>query len=580
MARPPLPRFIADVVEDRPARATLLAGAAALFAAGLDPKVWGPSLTTVQSAIRARPELESYVLIGAVGFAIMLLIGGAIGDLRRVRPLILGGLAVLIVTDAIGLVVTSGPPFIAARLVGSAASALVVPASLACVALAYHGVARATAIGFAYAAYGGAQALMPTLLTLIPGERWPGFAAAALAAGLALAIARNRVPELERPGRAERPYVLGTALWASSIVAISAGLLWLGSGWDNPIRLAIVGLGIALLVTFFAWEARRRAEHPASLRVDRRPVTIALFAGVVIAIAQSVPMVLLPTYFAIVPRYGPLFGLAAVAPLFLGLVLAGPIAGYLLSRLSPRVLVAAGLVVVGLGNLLVAVIAGPGTGYVLFVFPLLFIGVGFVIATTVRTAIIFASVPRGLPATAAALNEASIAVGNRIGNRARDRDRVAGLDGRARRVAERPGAAGCGDGPAAVLGPADRGRDAGVRLARRCGPAVGRRGLHRRLRDRRPHRPRAGRRGGGGRRFRGLVRAGPPGPARDARRRPDGVGLRAPRRARHRGVVTWRPERARDNGVMPLDPLRVDRVPLDDDHGAIVVLTLDRPGTS
>ncbi|HEY6571497.1 MAG TPA: hypothetical protein VIZ22_14485, partial [Candidatus Limnocylindrales bacterium] len=105
----------------------------------------------------------------------------------------------------------------------------------------------------------------------------------------------------------------------------------------------------------------------------------------------------------------------AVAPLFLGLVLAGPIAGYLLSRLSPRVLVAAGLVVVGLGNLLVAVIAGPGTGYVLFVFPLLFIGIGFVVATTVRTAIIFASVPRGLPATAAALNEASIAVGNRMG---------------------------------------------------------------------------------------------------------------------------------------------------------------------
>ena len=32
-----------------------------------------------------------------------------------------------------------------------------------------------------------------------------------------------------------------------------------------------------------------------------------------------------------------------------------------------------------------------------------------------RTAIIFASVPRGLPATAAALNEASLAVGNRIG---------------------------------------------------------------------------------------------------------------------------------------------------------------------
>jgi hypothetical protein len=45
----------------------------------------------------------------------------------------------------------------------------------------------------------------------------------------------------------------------------------------------------------------------------------------------------------------------------------------------------------------------------------LLIGAGFVVATTVRTAIIFASVPDGLPATAAALNESSVAVGSRIG---------------------------------------------------------------------------------------------------------------------------------------------------------------------
>ena len=47
--------------------------------------------------------------------------------------------------------------------------------------------------------------------------------------------------------------------------------------------------------------------------------------------------------------------------------------------------------------------------------PFLAIGAGFVIATTVRTAIIFASVPRGLPATAAALNEASLLLGMRAG---------------------------------------------------------------------------------------------------------------------------------------------------------------------
>ena len=230
MPRPPLPKVLADVLDDRQARTTLIAGSFALLAAGLDPKVWGPSLSTVQAAIRERPSLEAYILLGAVGSAILLLVGGAIGDLRRARPLIVGGLATLVVTGTVGLLVPSGPVFVVARLIGAAASALTIPASLATVALAYRGVARATAIGIAYAAYSGAIAVMPILLTVVPGAQWPGFVAAPIAALVALVVVRGRIPDLERPGRLERPYVLGTALWASAVVAISSGVLWLGSG--------------------------------------------------------------------------------------------------------------------------------------------------------------------------------------------------------------------------------------------------------------------------------------------------------------------------------------------------------------
>ena len=53
--------------------------------------------------------------------------------------------------------------------------------------------------------------------------------------------------------------------------------------------------------------------------------------------------------------------------------------------------------------------------YLLFILPLVLVGAGFVLATTVRTAIVFASTPRGLPASAAAINEASVGLGSRIG---------------------------------------------------------------------------------------------------------------------------------------------------------------------
>ncbi len=134
-----------------------------------------------------------------------------------------------------------------------------------------------------------------------------------------------------------------------------------------------------------------------------------------IAISQTVPMMQLPLYFHLVLGYGPLLATVALAPLFAALLLAGPVAGILLARYSPRTLVGAGVVAIGAADLLLWAIATPSAGYVLFVIPCVLVGAGFVVATTVRTAIIFASVPRGLPATAAALNEASIAVGSRIG---------------------------------------------------------------------------------------------------------------------------------------------------------------------
>ncbi len=170
-----------------------------------------------------------------------------------------------------------------------------------------------------------------------------------------------------------------------------------------------------VLLVFLAWELRGRGGPRAAVRVDRRPVTIALFVGFVIAFAQVVPMSQLPLYFGIAMGYGPVFGMVALAPLFLGLVAAGPIAGFLLVRYEPRHLIAGGVLVVGVGDLALAALLGPRAPYVGFVGPLLLVGGGFVVATTVRTAIIFASVPRGMPATAAALNEASIEVGTHAG---------------------------------------------------------------------------------------------------------------------------------------------------------------------
>jgi hypothetical protein len=413
--RPPFESVVGDLFADRARVRTLIAGALVLLAAGLDPRIWAPQLTTVQAAVRAQPSLDQAILLLGLIAAIVVLVGGAIGDLARARPIIRGGLVVLLVTAIAGLVLpTDGTAFELSRVFAVVAESLVFPVALAAVAVTFSGIARASAIGIAYAGYALGQAVVPELLTLVPGTYSPGFAAQLIVTAVALVVAWPRSFDLPQPRRGERPFVVGTALWASGIVSVATGLAWIGGG-TNPVRIGMIVVGGLLLAAFLAIERWRRIQQPEAVRVERRGVTVALFAGLVIAIAQTVPMAQLPNYFGVILGYGPFLGVLALVPLFLALLAAGPLAGWLLTRRSPRVLVGGGVVAVGLGNLVAAAIIGPSTTYLGFVVPLLVIGGGFVIATTVRTAIIFASVPRGLPATAASLNEASLLIGNRAG---------------------------------------------------------------------------------------------------------------------------------------------------------------------
>lgn len=415
MRRIPLPAVITDVFDDRVARQSLSIGALALVAAALDPKIWGPSLPTMQAAIRERPNIEILVLLGAVGGAALLLLGGAIGDSVRARPIILGGLVVELLASASGLIVTEGGLFVATRFLGHAAAAFVIPVSLALVATSYRGITRATAIGLAYGAYGAAGAAAPILLQIAPGLRAPAFIAAIAACAIAIWYARTRISDLPRPSTPERPYVVGTAVWAFGIITLTIGVTWIGGGLDNPVRWALIVGGIAVLGLALVHDRRRSRTPSGPVKIERRPVAIAVFVGIVIAISQTAPMLQLPLYFHLVQGYGPVLSMVAVGPLFAALVVAGPVAGVLLTRYSPRTLVGAGVLAIGLADLLLWFVSAPSAGYLAFVVPCLLIGAGFVIATTVRTAIIFASVPRGLPATAAALNESSLAAGTRVG---------------------------------------------------------------------------------------------------------------------------------------------------------------------
>ena len=418
MKKPPIPKVFRDLGAKPGAIQCLLVAAVSMGAAGLNPPVASPALPNMQAAIRAQPELNALVLLATLTAAALLFLGGILGDTDGRRGLLLGALGVLGAANLFGLLDASSPLFVVSRLAAAAAAYAVLPFALALVATTYQGVSRATAIGVVYAAYGAGTAVGPALLTVLgpAGPPWPAFLAASIAAALALRFVWSRAPNLDAIARSDPGYVVATAVWAFAIIVITCTAIGIGNRDADAFRVGLLIVGLVMIGGYVAWDRRRRHRPEVPfLRVEKRPVAVAVGVGVVVSFAQAAPLFQLPLFFYLILQYGAIGASLATLPFVVALVVAGPVAGAMLTRFRPRTLVAVGLAAVGLGNVIAAVVLGRDVPYLALALSLVFIGAGFVIATTVRTAIVFASVSRGLPATAAALNEASLLVGGRIG---------------------------------------------------------------------------------------------------------------------------------------------------------------------
>jgi DHA2 family methylenomycin A resistance protein-like MFS transporter len=371
-------------------------------------------MPAAQAALHQRPELEATFLLVTMIAVAFTILGGLLGDVLRRRQLLLSGLLGMVVAELGSAAFDTGPLFLASRLLAAAATGIILPVALAIVAVTYTGGARATALGIVYALLGGATATAPAILLTVQPHvgRWPAFLLAALCALIVLPLARRFVPETS-PAGLRVADVAGHGLWALGLLMVTGGIVGISSNPASPIRWSLIGAGLLLIGGFLVWQ-RRRQDAADDAAIDVRPVTVALIAGVVIAVAQTAPAVQAPLFFQIANGMGSLRATIAIAPFVLALLVSGPLAGLLLARWSPRALIVGGLLVVGLGDIGFA-LAGPDTFYPWFILPLAAIGAGFVVGTCVRTAVIFASVPRKLPATAAGLNQSSLMLGGQIG---------------------------------------------------------------------------------------------------------------------------------------------------------------------
>lgn len=341
----------------RPGRSPwpLVVAAAATALLLLDVTVVYVALPSLAADLGASfAELQWVVDAYALAVAATLLAFGALADRAGRRRVFLGGLAAFAAASLACALAGSGLALVLARAAQGVGAGALFATSLALIAAAYEGPARAAALGAWGALSGASLAAGPVLGGLVIdglGWRWVFAANLPLAAAIWVATRRG-VAETRGPAR--RPDLAGALVWTAALALLVTGLMRGGEdGWGAPSTVGCLA-GAAALLTGFATLELRRAEPLLDVRLFRGA---SLSGTVAVAFLQSVaiyPVLLfLVVHLQAGLGYDALEAGVRALPITLALFALAPLGGRLTGLVPLRWLLGAGLVGVAAGLLLI-----------------------------------------------------------------------------------------------------------------------------------------------------------------------------------------------------------------------------------
>ncbi|WP_309234456.1 MFS transporter [Nocardia sp. XZ_19_385] len=387
----------------------------------LDATIVNIALPSVQSELGLSDANRQWVITAyALAFGGLLLLGGRIsGSIGHRRAFVIG-LIGFAVASVLGGAANGAAPLFAGRAAQGMFAALLAPAALSLLTMTFvEARERARAFGvFAAVGAGGSAVGMVAggLLTEHADWRWCLYvnlpiAGAALAGSVFL---RGDAPR--RTGDFDVPGVVVSA--AGLVALVYAFTLAEGRGWgDRVVVLLLVG-GTALLALFALIESRTK--HPL---LPLRIVAHRLRGGTLLAIGLTqVAMfgfyLFMTYYMQGVLRYSPVQAgvvfLLTAAGIAVG---ATVVAGSLLSRITPRALLVAGLVVTAAGmSILTRLTADTDNVFLLYLLPAqLLIGLGLGCVMTPATSLATSQVAVAEAGIASATFNAAQQLGGALG---------------------------------------------------------------------------------------------------------------------------------------------------------------------
>lgn len=326
----------------------------------------------------------------------LILLGGSLGDrFGRRRVFVVGVVWFALASVLCGLAPDIGT-LIAARGLQGVGGALLTPGSLAIIAASFHAESRAAAVG-AWSGLGGvAGAIGPLVGGWLVEWHWRlVFLVNVPVAALVVVVALRHVPESRDPEAADRLDVVGTALAALGLGAITFGLTRAGDvGFESSV-LASITSGVLCMVAFVVVEAR--SAHPlVPLDLFRNAQFSAANAvTLVVYAALGVVFVFLVLQLQVVAGWSPLASGTAVLPVTVVMLLLSARSGALAQRIGPRLPMTVGPLLAAAGVLLLARI-DAGASYLLDVLPaVVLFGAGLTLLVAPLTATVLdAAEPR------------------------------------------------------------------------------------------------------------------------------------------------------------------------------------------
>jgi EmrB/QacA subfamily drug resistance transporter len=358
--------------------------------------------------------VDAYLLtLGA-----LLLVGGSLGDLFGPRRLFLLGIAGFGVTSALCAAAPDGTILILARALQGIAGAILTPAGLAVITATFRGEARGAAVG-TWTAWTGIAFLIGPLaggwLVVHGSWRWV-FVINLPIAAVTLALVAYAVPH--RPPRTDRPRidVVGGALCVLGLAGPVFALIEAPHrGFADPLILATLLGGLALLVAFVGWERhtpapmlplglfRRRNFSAANLE------TLAVYAGL------STQGFFLILFLQQLDSYSALQAGLAMVPVTIVMFLASPRVGRLSMRFGPRWFMGSGPLVAAGGVVWISRL-DPGFDYWTSLLPgLVVFAAGISLTVAPLTATVLADAGERDAGIASGVNNAAARVAGLLG---------------------------------------------------------------------------------------------------------------------------------------------------------------------